>query len=195
MDNNVDNLNSAATRTTDNLATTSTTGTPSTTTAVETPQALTAQNKQQPQQQPITTNSFWKNSNRIVPGRPSPKRVNATIGLGGDLGVSGGVGGIGMMATFRDYQNSVSDAWDTGDDEFCIISNAAATQQQHHHQHRGSDEVASLHKTGNYMEIVINCPLLRKYLFVLICCGDPFFDYTQTREFPGKSHKLWLKML
>lgn len=66
----------------------------------------------------LNTNSFWKNSGRIVPGRPSPKRVNSISNSGGN--------GKPMVSTFRDYQQSVSDAWDTGDDEFCIISGGAA---------------------------------------------------------------------
>ncbi|KAH8338914.1 hypothetical protein KR074_000004, partial [Drosophila pseudoananassae] len=63
-----------------------------------------------------SNSTFWKNSGRRVPGRPSPKR---------ELDKSAGLG-VGMVSTFRDYQQSVSDAWDTGDDEFCIISNSEA---------------------------------------------------------------------
>ncbi|KPU80289.1 uncharacterized protein Dana_GF16495, isoform B [Drosophila ananassae] len=63
-----------------------------------------------------SNSTFWKNSGRRVPGRPSPKReLDRPAGLG-----------VGMVSTFRDYQQSVSDAWDTGDDEFCIISNSEA---------------------------------------------------------------------
>lgn len=42
--------------------------------------------------------------------------------------VSGGGGGgatrgpIGSTSSFQDFQNSVRDAWDIGDDEFCIVS-------------------------------------------------------------------------
>ncbi|XP_053969943.1 TBC1 domain family member 22B isoform X1 [Anastrepha ludens] len=75
------------------------------------------------------SSSFWKNSSRLVPGRPSPKRSDTTH-LSRNSGVGSGVGrasgeGEGMVSTFRDYQQSVSDAWDMGDDEFCIISGAA----------------------------------------------------------------------
>ncbi|XP_037944572.1 TBC1 domain family member 22B isoform X2 [Teleopsis dalmanni] len=55
------------------------------------------------------SNSFWKNSGRPVPG--------------GTVAVSSAKA---MVSTFRDYQQSVSDAWDTGDDEFCIMSNIGA---------------------------------------------------------------------
>lgn len=79
----------------------------------------------------IITNStsFWKNSGRAVPGRPSPKRdflgPKSTSGAA-DPQRDRGNGSGGMVSTFRDYQQSVSDAWDTGDDEFCIISSTEA---------------------------------------------------------------------
>ncbi|XP_030374443.1 TBC1 domain family member 22B [Scaptodrosophila lebanonensis] len=93
---------------------------------------------------PLLNNStFWKNSGRAVPGRPSPKRdlqgksgvgiaviVHGTetgAGTGTGANIAGSVGGgNNMVSTFRDYQQSVSDAWDTGDDEFCILNNAEA---------------------------------------------------------------------
>ncbi|XP_036327140.1 TBC1 domain family member 22B-like isoform X2 [Rhagoletis pomonella] len=78
-----------------------------------------------------TNSSFWKNSGRLVPGRPSPKRGDDTSlissSVGGVLVRTSGGKGDGMVSTFRDYQQSVSDAWDTGDDEFCIMSGAAAS--------------------------------------------------------------------
>lgn len=140
MDNNVDNVNASSTTTAATITTTATKT--SSSSATTTTAAVEAQNKHY---QPLvaTTNSFWKNSNRIVPGRPSPKRVNS-LGTNETAGI-GGAGG--MMATFRDYQNSVSDAWDTGDDEFCIISNAEVQQQQQQHSlYRSPD--TTLNKTG-----------------------------------------------
>lgn len=60
-------------------------------------------------------NSFWKQSNRAVPGRPSPKKVDYKLT---------GRNGRGPMGStsFQDFQESVRDAWDMGDDEFCKIS-------------------------------------------------------------------------
>lgn len=58
--------------------------------------------------------SFWKTSSRAVPGRPSPKKDNIRHGAFRT--------GRGHHSTFQDFQESVSDAWDMGDDEFCIIS-------------------------------------------------------------------------
>lgn len=54
-------------------------------------------------------NSFWKQNGRLVPGRPSPKKdgkSRAPIG----------------STSFQEFQNSVRDAWDMGDDEYCIVS-------------------------------------------------------------------------
>lgn len=59
--------------------------------------------------------SFWKQNSRAVPGRPSPKK---DVKLGGKQINKGPVG----STSFQDFQESVRDAWDMGDDEFCIIS-------------------------------------------------------------------------
>lgn len=78
----------------------------------------------------IITNStsFWKNSGRAVPGRPSPKRdfLDSKSTTAATEQRDRGNGSGGMVSTFRDYQQSVSDAWDTGDDEFCIINSTDA---------------------------------------------------------------------
>ena len=53
-------------------------------------------------------NSFWKHSNKAVPGRPSPKKVvNKNPAAAGN--------------SFQNYQASVKDAWELGDDEYCIL--------------------------------------------------------------------------
>lgn len=59
-------------------------------------------------------NSFWKHNGRLVPGRPSPKKDNK-------LTSKSNKGHLGSTS-FQDFQNSVQDAWDIGDDEFCIVS-------------------------------------------------------------------------
>lgn len=64
-----------------------------------------------------SSSSFWKNSSRTVPGRPSPKKQT----FRSVRGVQGGT------SSFQDFQESVSDAWDLGDDEFCIISGISGT--------------------------------------------------------------------
>lgn len=55
--------------------------------------------------------SFWRNNKTAVPGRPKDFKYSRTVASGGSSSTS-----------FQDFQESVSDAWDTGDDEFCIIS-------------------------------------------------------------------------
>lgn len=74
-------------------------------------------------------NSFWKPTSRAVPGRPSPKKLVANVvgGVGNrqqqqSAGGAAAAGG-GPTSTFQDFQQSCSDAWDMGDDEFCILSN------------------------------------------------------------------------
>lgn len=58
--------------------------------------------------------SFWRQNGRPVPNRPSPRK---------DIKPSTrtGRGPIGSTS-FQDFQDSVRDAWDIGDDEFCIVS-------------------------------------------------------------------------
>ncbi|XP_017057141.1 LOW QUALITY PROTEIN: TBC1 domain family member 22B [Drosophila ficusphila] len=72
------------------------------------------------------SSTFWKNSGRRVPGRPSPKRETEKSAAVGGAGGRGTAPGSGMVSTFTEYQKSVSDAWDMGDDEFCIISSTEA---------------------------------------------------------------------
>lgn len=66
-------------------------------------------------------NSFWKQNRRAVPGRPSPKKLDQQLNRMDKAGARSGVG----STSFQDFQQSVSDAWDTGDDEFCILSGMA----------------------------------------------------------------------
>lgn len=59
-------------------------------------------------------NLFWKHNGRLVPGRPSPKKDNKTMAKSAR--------GSNGSTSFQDFQNSVRDAWNIGDDEFCIVS-------------------------------------------------------------------------
>ncbi|KAG8234335.1 hypothetical protein J437_LFUL014901 [Ladona fulva] len=56
--------------------------------------------------------TFWKKNSKAVPGRPSPKK---------DAPKSRPKNSS-YPTSFQDFQESVSDAWDIGDDEFCIAS-------------------------------------------------------------------------
>ncbi|KAK0088392.1 hypothetical protein PV325_012175 [Microctonus aethiopoides] len=81
--------------------------------------------------------SFWKKNARAVPGRPSLKqdirqaKVFTTSNLpGGGSGGNGGTIGAGSSAaSFRDFQESVDDAWDSGDDEFCTVSDVKISKR------------------------------------------------------------------
>lgn len=56
--------------------------------------------------------TFWKKNSKAVPGRPSPKKEAPKSRPKNSS----------YPTSFQDFQESVSDAWDIGDDEFCIAS-------------------------------------------------------------------------
>ncbi|XP_053698216.1 TBC1 domain family member 22B [Sabethes cyaneus] len=70
--------------------------------------------------------SFWKNNSGRIPGRPT-MATRMAPGGGVRSGPSGSTSGTTGHSSFQDYQESVSDAWDLGDDEFCIISTVVDT--------------------------------------------------------------------
>ncbi|XP_015122775.1 TBC1 domain family member 22B [Diachasma alloeum] len=82
--------------------------------------------------------SFWKKNARTVPGRPSPKQDNRPkVSASSSLPAAGGNGGTGTgsstsAASFRDFQESVDDAWDSGDDEFCMVSDVKISKKVSH---------------------------------------------------------------
>lgn len=57
--------------------------------------------------------TFWRANSRALPGRPS---------LTNQSPMANSSSNKQMGSSFQTYQDSVSDAWDLGDDEFCIIS-------------------------------------------------------------------------
>ncbi|GLH07930.1 TBC1 domain family member whacked [Gryllus bimaculatus] len=63
--------------------------------------------------------SFWKKNSKAVPGRPSPKK-DSRISRQRNTSCS---------TSFQDFQESVSDAWDIGDDEFCVISDVKISKR------------------------------------------------------------------
>lgn len=68
-------------------------------------------------------NSFWKHNHKsAVPGRPSPKKIINKSPAG--------------KANWMSYQNSVKDAWDFGDDEFCILSERHGQVTSSNKQHK-----------------------------------------------------------
>lgn len=70
------------------------------------------------------SSTFWRNNSAArLPGRPTMATRMASGGNGG-----AGAGGAGGGSSFQDYQESVSDAWDLGDDEFCIISGGVSVE-------------------------------------------------------------------
>lgn len=65
--------------------------------------------------------------------RPSLKQDNRQLKMSSTSNIPGGNGGaIGAgssAASFRDFQESVDDAWDSGDDEFCTVSDVKISKR------------------------------------------------------------------
>uniref|UniRef100_A0A182K0F4 Rab-GAP TBC domain-containing protein n=1 Tax=Anopheles christyi TaxID=43041 RepID=A0A182K0F4_9DIPT len=89
-----------------------------------------------------TSSSFWRNNSRTIPGRPTT--VTNRIGSGRTIGSSTS----GGSSSFQDYQDSVSDAWDLGDDEFCIISGIVDTRISKRASQTAALNVIKTHKSG-----------------------------------------------
>nr|XP_040227194.2 TBC1 domain family member 22B [Anopheles coluzzii]XP_040227195.2 TBC1 domain family member 22B [Anopheles coluzzii] len=89
-----------------------------------------------------TSSSFWRNNSRTIPGRPTT--VTNRIGSGRTIGA----GSSGGSSSFQDYQDSVSDAWDLGDDEFCIISGVVDTRISKRASQTAALNVIKTHKSG-----------------------------------------------
>ncbi|KAF7992092.1 hypothetical protein HCN44_001417 [Aphidius gifuensis] len=99
-----------------------------------------------------------------INSRPSPKqdnrpKIHATSNLpgvvvgsgnvGGGVGVTtvgGGAGGSTSAASFRDFQESTDDAWDSGDDEFCLVSDIKISKKV---SHSAAMSVINSHRSGN----------------------------------------------
>ncbi|XP_043253421.1 TBC1 domain family member 22B isoform X2 [Colletes gigas] len=90
-----------------------------------------------------THQSFWKKNTHAVPGRPSPKQDGKVGKMGATMLVSGNLtntvsasgitsGGSGGSTSFQDFQESVDDAWDSGDDEFCTVSDVKISKRVSH---------------------------------------------------------------
>ncbi|XP_078049365.1 TBC1 domain family member 22 isoform X2 [Augochlora pura] len=66
-----------------------------------------------------THQSFWKKSTHAVPGSSTN-----TVSMSG--GMSSSSGG---STSFQDFQESIDDAWDSGDDEFCTVSDVKISKR------------------------------------------------------------------
>lgn len=101
--------------------------------------------------------SFWKKNTRAVPGRPSPKqdakpgKISGSAMASGSLTStistsSGSTGGSGGSTSFQDFQESIDDAWDSGDDEFCTVSDIKISKRV---SHSAAISVINSHRSGN----------------------------------------------
>ncbi|XP_076276844.1 TBC1 domain family member 22 isoform X2 [Lasioglossum baleicum] len=69
-----------------------------------------------------THQSFWRKNTHAVPG----SSTNAVSTSGGMSSSSGG------STSFQDFQESIDDAWDSGDDEFCTVSDVKISKRVSH---------------------------------------------------------------
>lgn len=70
---------------------------------------------------PPSSSSFWKSGTRGLPGRLNREGSQTGLKMAHNARPTG-------SNSFQNYQQSVSDAWDLGDDEFCIISGLSETK-------------------------------------------------------------------
>ncbi|KAG7207005.1 hypothetical protein KM043_000896 [Ampulex compressa] len=100
--------------------------------------------------------SFWKKNTRAVPGRPSLKQdgryvkvgtaTNVSNSLTSTIPLSTGSNMAGGSTSFQDFQESVDDAWDSGDDEFCTVSDVRISKRV---SHSAALSVINSHRSGN----------------------------------------------
>ncbi|XP_069949858.1 TBC1 domain family member 22B isoform X3 [Cherax quadricarinatus] len=92
---------------------------------------------------PHNGKNFWRKNSKSVPGRSSPRKESA-------------VKKVEASDSFLDYQESVNDAWECGDDEFCVISDvkisnrivqsaALSVINSHRSRQAPPDNLAELH--------------------------------------------------
>ncbi|KAG4077751.1 hypothetical protein HA402_011180 [Bradysia odoriphaga] len=80
-------------------------------------------------------NSFWKQNNRALPGRIKDQKV---VNKGGNK----------VPTSFQDFQESVQDAWDMGDDEFCKISSTSDAKISKRVSHSAALNVIKTHRSN-----------------------------------------------
>ncbi|XP_020284448.1 TBC1 domain family member 22B isoform X2 [Pseudomyrmex gracilis] len=97
--------------------------------------------------------SFWKKNTRAVPGRPSLKQDvkygkfnSAAIGSSNLTSIANNSNTGGGSTSFQDFQESVDDAWDSGDDEFCTVSDVKISKRV---SHSAALSVINSHRSGN----------------------------------------------
>ncbi|KAJ8665436.1 hypothetical protein QAD02_007098, partial [Eretmocerus hayati] len=76
--------------------------------------------------------SFWRKNSQAVPGRPSLKQ-EPSVPPGNTMGGPGISGSASSGSTsFQDFQESIDDAWDSGDDEYCVVSDVRISKKVSH---------------------------------------------------------------
>ncbi|XP_012252399.2 TBC1 domain family member 22B isoform X2 [Athalia rosae] len=102
--------------------------------------------------------SFWRKNAHAVPGRPSLKQEvkSGRISHAGSTLTPVGQNVLGNsgsgVTSFKDFQESVDDAWDSGDDEFCTVSDVKISKRV---SHSAALSVINSHRTAGATQI--NC--------------------------------------
>lgn len=95
-----------------------------------------------------TTPSFWRTNSRALPGRPSLNRPLGPNTSSGLIMAHNNNNQHMKGSSFQTYQDSVSDAWDLGDDEFCIISGLSDTKISRRVSQSAAMNVIKTHRSG-----------------------------------------------
>jgi len=77
-------------------------------------------------------------------GKFNPTAIGSS-NLIGTTNSSGSTGGSGGSTSFQDFQESVDDAWDSGDDEFCTVSDVKISKRV---SHSAALSVINSHRSG-----------------------------------------------
>nr|CAD7415109.1 unnamed protein product [Timema poppensis] len=134
--------------------------------------------------------SFWKKNTKAVPGRPSPTNNPRESRHKNPM----------SSTSFQDFQESVNDAWDVGDDEFCMVSDvkisrkvarSAALSVINSHQHTSSVPQQFSISEEKKIEAMQSLAAGRAPSSFLIQCESEVQSPRSPaahRQYPGKPH-------
>ncbi|XP_066586153.1 TBC1 domain family member 22B isoform X2 [Prorops nasuta] len=77
---------------------------------------------------------------------PRQAKIGSTANVHGSLNSGISSGSSGGSTSFQDFQESVDDAWDSGDDEFCTVSDIKISKKV---SHSAALSVINSHRSGN----------------------------------------------
>ncbi|KAL1493307.1 hypothetical protein ABEB36_011386 [Hypothenemus hampei] len=121
--------------------------------------------------------SFWKKNIKTVPGRPSPKREMKNSSKNKTQG----------STSFQDFEDSISDAWEMDDDEFCSglkntkiskkVSQSAALDVLNTHRNTTETKKSSHENLSDSSQIIRDTEIVRISRIpgrpLQMCCSNP----------------------